>query len=287
MGNGSTETVFFLDPGHMSPMLYSILSFYGHYSMDELSNFRQWDSPTPGHPEVDASRGVENTSGPLGQGHTFAIGAAIAEKFLVEKFGNWMSHKIYTFISDGGVQEEISQGAGRIAGNLGLNNLIMFYDSNDIQLSTTVKEVTSEDTAKKYEAWGWKVLKIAGNDPDAIRGALKEANAETKKPVIIIGKTIMGKGAVDADGNNFEGKTSTHGQPLSAAGASFEKTIENLGGNPDKPFTIFPEVQAWLDGVIKEKNCCSGREESRTGCLGQGSSCPGCQTGSVLQREAP
>lgn len=254
-GDGSwiNRDRFFLDPGHMSPMLYSILSFYGHYSMDELSQFRQWGSPTPGHPEVDFSRGVENTSGPLGQGHTFAVGAAIAEKFLTQKFGSWMSHKIYAFISDGGVQEEISQGAGRIAGTLGLNNLIMFYDSNDIQLSTTVKEVTCEDTAAKYEAWGWKVLTISGNDADAIRGALNEAQDEKEKPVLIIGKTVMGKGAVDADGNSFEGKTSTHGQPLSAAGASFEKTIENLGGNAENPFVIFPEVQEWLDGVIKSK----------------------------------
>lgn len=253
---------FFLDPGHMSPMLYSILSFYGHYSMDELSNFRQWGSPTPGHPEVDFSRGVENTSGPLGQGHTFAVGAAIAEKFLSDKFGDWMNHKIYTFISDGGVQEEISQGAGRIAGNLGLNNLVMFYDSNDIQLSTTVKEVTSEDTAAKYKAWGWKVLEIAGNDVDAIRGALTEANKPGDKPVLIIGKTIMGKGAVTAEGENFEGKTSTHGQPLSAAGASFEKTIENLGGNPENPFVIFPEVQEWLDGIIKEKTAAAAVQKA-------------------------
>ena len=244
---------FFLDPGHMSPMLYSILSFYGHYSMDELANFRQWGSPTPGHPEVDFSRGVENTSGPLGQGHTFAVGAAIAEKFLKTKFGDWMSHNIYAFISDGGVQEEISQGAGRIAGNLGLDNLIMFYDSNEIQLSTTVKEVTAEDTAKKYEAWGWKVLTIDGNDADAIRGALKEAQNVKGQPTLIIGKTIMGKGAVDADGNSYEGKTSTHGQPLSAAGASFEKTIETLGGDAADPFRIFPEVQEWLDGIIKAK----------------------------------
>ncbi|MDC7234606.1 MAG: transketolase, partial [Spirochaetales bacterium] len=245
---------FFLDPGHMSPMLYSILSFYGHYSMEELSNFRQWGSPTPGHPEVDFERGVENTSGPLGQGHTFAVGAAIAEKFLTEKFGDWMSHKIYAYISDGGVQEEISQGSGRIAGTLGLNNLIMFYDANDIQLSTTVSEVTCEDTAAKYKAWGWKVLTIDGNDADAIRDALTEANKPGDKPVLIIGKTIMGKGAVTAEGENFEGKTSTHGQPLSAAGASFEKTIENLGGSADNPFVIFPEVQAWLDGVIKAKS---------------------------------
>jgi len=253
---------FFLDPGHMSPMLYSILSFYGHYTMEELSNFRQWGSPTPGHPEVDFSRGVENTSGPLGQGHTFAVGAAIAEKFLTNKFGDWMGHKIYTYISDGGIQEEISQGAGRIAGNLGLNNLIMFYDSNDIQLSTTVSEVTIEDTAKKYEAWGWKVLEIVGNDTDAIRSALSEANQEKEKPVLIIGKTIMGKGAVTDDKSSYEGKCETHGMPLSAAGASFSNTIAGLGGDPENPFVIFPEVKAWLDGIIKEKTAAAAAKKA-------------------------
>ena len=253
---------FFLDPGHMSPMLYSILSFYGHYTMDELAGFRQWGSPTPGHPEVDAARGVENTSGPLGQGHTFAVGAAIAEKFLTKKFGDWMSHKIYTYISDGGVQEEISQGAGRMAGSLGLDNLIMFYDSNDIQLSTTVSEITCEDTAKKYEAWGWKVLTIDGNDADAIRGALKEAQNVKGQPTLIIGKTIMGKGAVDGDGKSFEGKTSTHGQPLSAAGASIEATIKKLGGDAADPFKIFPEVQKWLDQIIKEKTAAAAAKKA-------------------------
>ena len=233
---------FFLDPGHMSPMLYSILAMNGHYTMDELSNFRQWGSPTPGHPEVEPARGVENTSGPLGQGHVMAIGAAITERFLVARFGEWMAHKTYTFISDGGVQEEISQGGGRLAGFLGLNNLIMFYDSNDIQLSTETKDVTREDTAKKYEAWGWKVVTIEGNNADAIRAALKEAQAETEKPTLIIGKTIMGKGALKEDGTSFERQCSTHGQPLTHAGASFKKTIANLGGDPERPFVIFPEV---------------------------------------------
>ncbi len=247
---------FYLDPGHMSPMLYSILSLTGTYNMTDLANFRQWGSITPGHPEVDVLRGVENTSGPLGQGHTMAVGAAIAERFLASKFGEWMSHKTYAFISDGGVQEEISQGAGRIAGHLGLSNLIMFYDSNDIQLSTTTKEVTCEDTAKKYEAWGWNVVTIDGNNAEAIRKALKNAQAETKKPTLIIGKTIMGKGAVTEAGENFEGRTSTHGQPLGAAGASLAKTIENLGGNASAPFTIFADVQALFDArkaeLIKE-----------------------------------
>ncbi len=233
---------FFLDPGHMSPMLYSVLALAGNYSIDDLKGFRQWGSATPGHPEVEPERGVENTSGPLGQGHTMAVGAAIAERFLVARFGEWMAHKTYTFISDGGVQEEISQGAGRLAGYLGLNNLIMFYDSNDIQLSTATNAVTAEDTEMKYKAWGWNVLSINGNDADAIRGALRTALNEKHKPTIIIGKTTMGKGAVKEDGSCFERQCSTHGQPLTHAGASFKKTISNLGGDPERPFVIFPEV---------------------------------------------
>ena len=235
---------FFLDPGHMSPMLYGVLSLAGFYSMDDLKSFRQWGSVTPGHPEVDVARGVENTSGPLGQGHAMAVGAAIAERYLVARFGEWMSHKTYTFISDGGIQEEVSQGAGRIAGHLGLGNLVMFYDSNDIQLSTTTDAVTGEDTAKKYEAWGWNVKTINGNDPEAIRSALRDAQTSNGKPTLIIGKTIMGKGAVKADGSSYERQTSTHGMPLGEAGASFEKSIANLGGDPENPFVIFEEVQA-------------------------------------------
>ncbi len=238
---------FFLDPGHMSPMLYATLALTGSYTMEDCANFRQWGSVTPGHPEVDFKRGVENTSGPLGQGHVMAVGAAIAERFLVQRFGEWMTHKTYAFISDGGIQEEISQGAGRVAGHLGLSNLIMFYDSNDIQLSTETHEVTNEDTAKKYDAWGWKVITIDGNDVAQIRAALKEANAETEKPTLIIGKTIMGKGAVTADGSSYERKCATHGMPLGEAGASFEKSILNLGGNPENPFVIFDEVQQLFD----------------------------------------
>ncbi len=233
---------FFLDPGHMSPMLYSVLALCGNYTIDELKNFRQWGSPTPGHPELDVQRGVENTSGPLGQGHTSAVGAAIAERFLCARFGDWMAHKTFTFISDGGVQEEISQGAGRIAGFLGLSNLIMFYDSNDIQLSTDTNAVTQEDTARKYEAWGWRVTTIDGNNADQIRASLRQALDEKDRPTLIIGKTIMGKGAVKADGSNYERRCATHGMPLGEAGASFEKSVANLGGNPEDPFAVFPEV---------------------------------------------
>lgn len=231
---------FFLDPGHMSPMLYSQLALTSKFTIDELKEFRQWGSPTPGHPERDIMRGIENTSGPLGQGHTFAVGAAIAAKFLKARFGEVMNQTIYAYISDGGVQEEISQGAGRIAGTLGLDNLIMFYDANDIQLSTTTQEVTTEDTAKKYEAWGWKVICIDGNNPDEIRQALNEAKAETERPTLIIGHTVMGKGARKADGSSYEACCATHGAPL--GGDAYTNTIKNLGGDPENPFVIFPEV---------------------------------------------
>ena len=233
---------FFLDPGHMSPMLYSVLSLAGHYSMEDLQQFRQWGSITPGHPEVDFLRGVENTSGPLGQGHAMGLGAAIAERFMVARFGEWQAHKTYIYISDGAVQEEVSQGVGRIAGELGLSNIIMYYDANNVQLSTKVDEVDNEDIAMKYQAWGWQVLDIDGHNIDQIREALTIANASTEKPTLIVGHTVMGKGLVTADGESFENMVSTHGQPVSAAGASPEATIKNLGGDPENPFQIFPEV---------------------------------------------
>ena len=257
----SNRDRFFLDPGHMSPMLYSVLSLAKTFSMDDLQQFRQWGSPTPGHPELDVKRGVENTSGPLGQGHVMAIGAAIAERFLCQRFGEWMAHDIYTFVSDGGIQEEISQGAGRLAGYLGLGNLVMFYDSNDIQLSTRTEAVTTEDTAKKYEAWGWKVKTIEGNNIEQIHQALTEARDEKEKPFLIIGKTLMGKGAVTEDGDSFEGQVSTHGMPLGSAGASLARSIENLGGDPENAFTIFPEVEEHFKNVLKEKAADAGQRK--------------------------
>ena len=232
---------FFLDPGHMAPMLYSQLCFIGKYSIDDLKNLRQWGSVTPGHPERDVMRGIENTSGPLGQGHVFAVGAAIAAKFLKARLGEVMKQTIYAYISDGGIQEEISQGAGRIAGNLGLDNLIMFYDANDIQLSTRTDVVTCEDTAKKYESWGWFVQEIDGNDVNQIREALKKAQAETSRPSLIIGHCVMGKGALKADGTSYEANCATHGAPL--GGDAYVNTMKNLGADPENPFVIFPEVE--------------------------------------------
>ena len=234
---------FFLDPGHMAPMLYAQLALTGKFTLDELQQLRQWGSPTPGHPEVDVMRGIENTSGPLGQGHVFAVGAAIAAKFLAARTGNptFGKETIYAYISDGGVQEEISQGAGRVAGHLGLDNLVMFYDANEIQLSTECDEVMSEDTAMKYRAWGWNVIEIDGNDCDQIRQALDAAKAETKRPTLIIGKCVMGKGARTADNTSYERNCKTHGAPL--GGDAYRNTIINLGGNPDDPFVIMDQVK--------------------------------------------
>lgn len=251
---------FFLDPGHMSPMLYSVLALSGKFTLEELKQFRQWGSPTPGHPERDITRGIENTSGPLGQGHVFAVGAAMGAKFLAARSGNPTFEKetVYAYISDGGIQEEISQGAGRVAGALGLDNLVMFYDSNDIQLSTETETVTVENTAMKYKAWGWNVIEIDGNDCDAIRGALTVAKAEKKRPTLIIGKCIMGKGARKDDNSSFERTCKTHGSPL--GGEAYANTIKNLGGNSEDPFKVFPEVEKlYTDRRAELKGIIAGR----------------------------
>ncbi|MBQ0121582.1 MAG: transketolase [Bacteroidales bacterium] len=233
---------FFLDPGHMSPMLYSVLFLTGKYTLEDIQSFRTWGSITPGHPELDVKHGVENTSGPLGQGHVMAVGCAIAERFMVARFGETIAHKTYAFISDGGVQEGISQEAARIAGNLGLSNLIMFYDSNTIQLSTECDAVSNEDTAAKYRAWNWNVIEVDGTNANEMAQALEAAQAEAERPTLILGHTVMGRGCVTEDGASFEGKCSTHGNPIGKSGASFEKTIANLGGDPENPWVVFPEV---------------------------------------------
>ncbi|QCX37617.1 transketolase [Aureibaculum algae] len=253
---------FFMDAGHLSTLMYAQYYLLGNYKKDDVANFRQWGSITPGHPEVDVKRGIENTSGPLGQGHTMGVGAAIATKFLEARFGDWMNYKTYGFISDGGVQEEISQGAGRIAGHLGLSNFIMFYDSNDIQLSSSTDEVTSEDTEMKYKAWGWNVLTIDGHNHDEIREALTNANNETERPTLIIGKTIMGKGCVAADGSMFEGYCELHGQPIGNTGADYAKTMVNLGANTESPFDIFADVEQFYKNLIERKTAEAAKKKS-------------------------
>ena len=251
---------FFLDPGHMSPMLYSVLALAGKFTIDELKTFRQWGSVAPGHPELDEERGIENTSGPLGQGHAMAVGAAIAERFLAARFGSWLEHKTFAYISDGGIQEEVSQGAGRIAGYLGLRNLIMFYDSNGVQLSTDVDAVDREDVAAKYRAWGWNVIEADGTSAASLSEALSQAISEPSRPTLIIGATVMGRGCVKADGSGFEGQCSTHGQPLSKSGADYAATVRNLGFDPAAPWTIcdearqlYAERERQLREIVKER----------------------------------
>lgn len=247
-----TRDRFYLDPGHMSAMLYSQLALTGKFTIEELKAFRKWGSVTPGHPELCVERGIENSSGPLGQGHCYAVGAAIAAKFLAAHLGNdsFNKEKIYTYISDGGIQEEISQGAGRVAGFLKLNNLVMFYDSNDIQLSTECDSVSDENTAMKYRAWNWNVITIDGNDVNQIRKALDNAIAEQERPTLIIGKCVMGKGCRDAQNNSLERSTKTHGAPLGSE--AFANTVKNLGGDPDNAFVVYDDVRQMYDARAKE-----------------------------------
>jgi transketolase len=254
---------FFMDAGHLSTLMYAQYYLLGNYKKEDIANFRQWGSITPGHPEVDVARGIENTSGPLGQGHTMGVGAAIAGKFLQARFGEWMDHKVYGFISDGGIQEEISQGAGRIAGHLGLSNFIMFFDSNDIQLSTPTDEVTTEDTEMKYKSWGWNVITINGHNHDEIRKALQDANNQTEKPTLIIGKTIMGKGCLTLNGDMYEGHCELHGQPIGHTGADFTKTLLNLGANPESPFDIFSDVSSFYQNLLTQKIAKAAKKKAK------------------------
>jgi transketolase len=254
---------FFMDAGHLSTLMYAQYYLLENYKKEDIANFRQWGSITPGHPEVDVARGIENTSGPLGQGHTMGVGAAIAAKFLQARFGDWMNHKVYGFISDGGIQEEISQGAGRIAGHLGLSNFIMFFDSNDIQLSTPTDEVTTEDTEMKYKSWGWNVITIDGHNHDEIRKALQDANNQTEKPTLIIGKTIMGKGCVTLNGDMYEGHCELHGQPIGHTGADFTKTLLNLGANPESPFDIYSDVSNFYQNLLTQKIAMAAKKKAK------------------------
>ncbi len=244
---------FYMDPGHMSALLYSLLHLTDRLDLDDLKQFRQLGSRTPGHPERELHLGIENTSGPLGMGHGIALGSAIGERFLTERFGEIVSHKTYVLVSDGGVQEEIAYGVGRIAGHLKLSQIIMFYDSNAVQLSCRCEDVVAPNVVRQqYEAWGWKVLEIDAYDPEQCRKALQTAKAEMEKPVLIIGHTVIGKGVRKADGSLWEGQVSVHGQPLDGAGASTAETIRGMGGNPEAPFAVFPEVKEAFAARLNE-----------------------------------
>jgi transketolase len=243
---------FFMDPGHMSAVFYSALCFIKKLTIEDLKDFRQLGSHTPGHPDLDVQLGVENTSGPLGLGHAIALGSAIAERILVNRFGKLFEHKTICLLSDGTVQEEVAYGVGRMAGHLKLSNLIFYFDSNGIQLSSPTDEVMSHSVAAQYESWGWRVYSVDGHSAVELRKAFADAYSETEKPVIIIGTTTMGKGIKDAQNNAFENQVSTHGQPIDAAGASTAQTIASLGGNHEDPFVIWPDVEEAFNLRLEE-----------------------------------
>lgn len=205
---------FVLSNGHGSMLIYSLLHLTGYdVSIDDLKNFRQLHSKTPGHPELGYTPGVETTTGPLGQGIANAVGFAIAEKTLAAQFNreghNIIDHHTYAFLGDGCLMEGISHEVASLAGTLGLGKLVFFYDDNGISIDGEVEGWFTDDTQKRFESYGWQVIKVDGHDTDAITKATEEAIAETSKPSLIICKTIIGVGSP-----NKQGKASSHGAPL-------------------------------------------------------------------------
>ncbi|AQR94856.1 transketolase [Clostridium saccharoperbutylacetonicum] len=232
---------FVLSAGHGSMLEYSLLHLFGYgLTVEDLKNFRQVGSLTPGHPEYGHTKGVEITTGPLGQGICNAVGMAIAEAHLAEKFNkpeySIVDHHTYAIVGDGCLMEGISGEASSLAGTLELGKLIVLYDSNNISIEGNTDIAFREDTAKRYEAYGWQVLKVAdGNDIDAIEKAIAEAKAETKKPSMIIVKNQIGFGCPAK-----QGKASAHGEPLGADNIKAMK--ENLGWKAEPAFYVPDEV---------------------------------------------
>jgi len=226
---------FILSAGHGSMLLYSLLHLCGYdLSIDDIKNFRQLGSSTPGHPEYGETPGVETTTGPLGQGVAAATGMAIAQKLLAARFGNELFNaKIWILAGDGDIMEGISSEAGSLAGTLGLNNLVLIYDSNNISLDGPTSECMLEDTAKRYEAYGFKVMTIDGYDFDQMEEAFSFAREEKDQPVLIIAKTIIGKHAP-----NVQGKNISHGKFL---GPEEIKLFKKEIGWPEKPLFYVPE----------------------------------------------
>ncbi|MBA4356273.1 MAG: transketolase, partial [Desulfovibrio sp.] len=203
---------FVLSAGHESALLYGLLHMAGFIDTDDLRGFRQLGSRTPGHPEHDLTPGVEATTGPLGQGFGMAVGMAVAETFLRHKLGrDLVDHSIFVLTSDGDMQEPVVFGAASLAGLWGLGKLTCYYDSNKVQLAGPVSRVDRTDYAKVFAALGWHVQQVDGHDKGAIRTALSKAKAQKKKPSLIIGHTVMAKGAATR-----EGDFGTHGEPLPA-----------------------------------------------------------------------
>ncbi len=227
---------FVLSAGHESMLLYALLHLQGYLPMEELQRFRQWESLTPGHPEYGITPGVDATTGPLGQGVGMAVGMAVAEAALAAQLGNEIiDHYTYVLAGDGDLQEPVALGAAANAGHFGLGKLILFYDKNNAQISGSTSRADSTEIDKVFEGFGWQVLEIDGHDHVQISLAIDQAREEKNRPTIIIGHTIMAKGAA-----TVEGDFHTHGSPLSPE--EIAATKEKNGLPADKTFYVPQEV---------------------------------------------
>lgn len=223
---------FVLSAGHESMLLYSLLAFVGHLGLDDLEAFRQFGSRTPGHPEQHLTPGVEATTGPLGQGLAMAVGMAAAERMLSARLGqDVVNHFTYVLVSDGDMQEPVALGAASLAGHWGLGKLMVFYDSNKIQLAGPTERSDSTDYRRLFESFCWHVVEIDGHDHDQIRDAIVQARKENSRPTMIIGHTIIAKGTA-----TMEGDFNTHGAPLSPEEISATKI--KLGLPEDQAFHL-------------------------------------------------
>jgi transketolase len=241
---------FVLSAGHGSALLYSLLHLTGYdLSLDDLRNFRQWGSKTPGHPEYDPDLGVEVTTGPLGQGISNAVGIAIAQKYLADYFNrdgfSIIDYKIYVIASDGDLQEGVASEACSLAGHLGLDNLIVVYDDNHISIDGDTDLAFTEDRAKRYQAYGWNVQVVEGdgNDMAAFEKALENAEAEKQRPTLIKLRTHIAFGSP-----NKQDTAGAHGAPLGDDEIKLIK--EKFGWDPEKSFHVPEEVQARMRKVI-------------------------------------
>jgi transketolase len=237
---------FVLSAGHESALLYGLLHLAGFIDADDLAGFRQLGSRTPGHPEHDVTPGVEATTGPLGQGFAMAVGMAVAESFLRAKLGkSVVDHHTYVLASDGDMQEPVVMGAASLAGLWGLGKLVAYYDSNKVQLAGPVSRVDKTDYAKVFSAMGWHVQEVDGHDRDQIRTAIKKAQGQKKKPSLIIGHTVMAKGAATR-----EGDFGTHGEPLAPEEIAATKTGMCL--NQSVCFEVPPAAKAHFQARFPE-----------------------------------
>jgi transketolase len=247
--NWANRDRFVLSNGHGSMLLYSLLHLSGYeLPIEELKQFRQLHSKTPGHPEYGYAPGVETTTGPLGQGLTNAVGMAIAEKVLGAQFNRdkfaIVDHQTYTFLGDGCLMEGISHEASSLAGTLGLGKLVAFWDDNGISIDGEVEGWFSDDTPKRFEAYGWQVISgVDGHDPEQISAAIEQAKADTTRPSLICCKTVIGFGSP-----NKQGKEDCHGAPL--GDAEIELVRKELNW-PYAPFKIPADVYAGWDAKIK------------------------------------